>query len=147
MAYYPNIVETVGNTPLVRLNRIASGLPASIALKGEFKNQLGSVKDRIGPAMIDAAEASGKLQPGGEIIEPTSGNTGIALAFIAAARGYKLTLTMPETMSLERRKLLALLGANLMLGMPPSTKNGPNCSRCLSSSSVRRISIYKENSR
>jgi cysteine synthase A len=147
MAYYPNIVETVGNTPLVRLNRIASGLPASIALKGEFKNPLGSVKDRIGRAMIDAAEASGKLQPGGEIIEPTSGNTGIALAFIAAARGYKLTLTMPETMSLERRKLLALLGANLMLGMPPSTKNGPNCSRCLSSSSVRRISIYKENSR
>ena len=124
MAYYPNIVETVGNTPLVRLNRIASGLPASIALKGEFKNPLGSVKDRIGRAMIDAAEASGQLKPGGEIIEPTSGNTGIALAFIAAARGYKLTLTMPETMSLERRTLLALLGANLVLTPGPQGMKG-----------------------
>jgi cysteine synthase A len=124
MAYYPNIVETVGNTPLVRLNRIASGLPAAIALKGEFKNPLGSVKDRIGRAMIDAAEASGQLKPGGEIIEPTSGNTGIALAFIAAARGYKLTLTMPETMSLERRTLLALLGANLVLTPGPQGMKG-----------------------
>ncbi|MCX6857121.1 MAG: cysteine synthase A [Verrucomicrobia bacterium] len=124
MAYYPNIVETVGNTPLVRLNRIASGLPATIALKGEFKNPLGSVKDRIGRAMIDAAEASGQLKPGGEIIEPTSGNTGIALAFIAAARGYKLTLTMPETMSLERRTLLALLGANLVLTPGPQGMKG-----------------------
>jgi cysteine synthase A len=124
MAYYPNIVETVGNTPLVRLNRIASGLPATIALKGEFKNPLGSVKDRIGRAMIDAAEASGQLKPGGEIIEPTSGNTGIALAFIAAARGYKLTLTMPETMSLERRTLLALLGANLVLTPGPLGMKG-----------------------
>lgn len=124
MAYYPNIVETVGNTPLVRLNRIASGLPASIALKGEFKNPLGSVKDRIGRAMIDAAETSGQLKPGGEIIEPTSGNTGIALAFIAAARGYKLTLTMPETMSLERRTLLALLGANLVLTPGPQGMKG-----------------------
>jgi cysteine synthase A len=124
VAYYPNIVETVGNTPLVRLNRIASSLPASIALKGEFKNPLGSVKDRIGRAMIDAAEASGQLKTGGEIIEPTSGNTGIALAFIAAARGYKLTLTMPETMSLERRTLLALLGANLVLTPGPQGMKG-----------------------
>lgn len=115
MSYYPNIVEAIGRTPLIRLNRITAGLPAIIALKGEFKNPLGSVKDRIGRAMIAAAEASGQLLPGGEIIEPTSGNTGIALAFIAASRGYKLTLTMPETMSLERRTLLALLGAKLVL--------------------------------
>jgi cysteine synthase len=115
MSYHSSIIETVGSTPLVKLNRIAQRLHATIALKGEFKNPLGSVKDRIGRAMIEAAEASGELQPGGEIIEPTSGNTGIALAFIAAARGYKLTLTMPETMSLERRTLLALLGANLVL--------------------------------
>jgi len=115
MPYYSNIVETIGHTPLIRLNRLTAGLPATVAVKGEFKNPLGSVKDRIGRAMIDAAEASGVLKPGGEIIEPTSGNTGIALAFIAAARGYKLTLTMPETMSVERRTLLALLGAHLVL--------------------------------
>lgn len=115
MSYYPNITETIGRTPLIRLNRLAAGLPGLIALKAEFMNPLGSVKDRIGRAMIDAAEASGDLKPGGTIIEPTSGNTGIALAFIAAARGYKLTLTMPETMSVERRTLLALLGADLVL--------------------------------
>lgn len=115
MAIQTSILETVGRTPLIKLNRIASGLPATIALKGEFANPLGSVKDRIGRAMIEAAEKSGILNPGGEIIEPTSGNTGIALAFVAAARGYKLTLTMPESMSLERRTLLALLGANLVL--------------------------------
>lgn len=115
MAIQTSILETVGRTPLIKLNRIASGLPATIALKGEFANPLGSVKDRIGRAMIEAAEKSGILKPGGEIIEPTSGNTGIALAFVAAARGYKLTLTMPESMSLERRTLLALLGANLVL--------------------------------
>ena len=115
MSYFTTIVETVGRTPLVKLNGIAAGLPATIALKGEFKNPLGSVKDRIGRAMIEAAEQSGALQPGAHIIEPTSGNTGIALAFVAAAKGHPLTLTMPESMSLERRTLLALLGANLVL--------------------------------
>lgn len=115
MSYFSNIVDAVGHTPLIKLNRIAAGLPATIAVKGEFKNPLGSVKDRIGRAMIEAAEKSGQLKPGGAIIEPTSGNTGIALAFIAAAKGYPLTLTMPESMSLERRTLLALLGANLVL--------------------------------
>lgn len=111
----PNILGTVGRTPLVKLNRISAGVPATIALKGEFFNPLGSVKDRIGLAMIEAAERSGQLTPDTHIIEPTSGNTGIALAFVAAAKGYRLTLTMPETMSLERRTLLALLGANLVL--------------------------------
>ena len=115
MFYFTTIIEAVGRTPLVKLNRITAGLPATIAIKGEFKNPLGSVKDRIGRAMIEAAEQSGVLRPGGHIIEPTSGNTGIALAFVAAAKGYPLTLTMPESMSLERRTLLALLGANLVL--------------------------------
>ena len=115
MSYFTTIIEAVGRTPLVKLNRITAGLPATIALKGEFKNPLGSVKDRIGRAMIEAAEQSDVLRPGGHIIEPTSGNTGIALAFVAAAKGYQLTLTMPESMSLERRTLLALLGANLVL--------------------------------
>ena len=115
MSYSTSITDTIGATPLVRLNRITAGLPATIALKGEFKNPLGSVKDRIGRAMIDDAERQGILKPGGRIIEPTSGNTGIALAFVAAARGYRLTLTMPESMSVERRTLLALLGAELVL--------------------------------
>lgn len=115
MAYYENIVASVGRTPLIKLNRLADGLPATIAIKGEFNNPLGSVKDRIGAAMIAAAEKDGRLAPGTTIIEPTSGNTGIALAFAAAARGYKLILTMPESMSLERRTLLALLGAKLVL--------------------------------
>jgi len=115
MAYHSNILETIGRTPLVKLNRISQGLDATIALKGEFKNPLGSVKDRIGRAMIEAAEASGELKPGAHIVEPTSGNTGIALAFVAAAKGYPLTLVMPESMSLERRTLLALLGAELVL--------------------------------
>ena len=124
MPIYENIIATVGHTPLIRLNRIAEGLPAKIALKGEFKNPLGSVKDRIGRAMIEDAEIRGILKPGGVIIEPTSGNTGIALAFVAAAKGYKLTLTMPETMSLERRTLLALLGADLVLTPGPQGMKG-----------------------
>lgn len=112
---YNNIVETVGHTPLVRLNRVTAGLPATIALKCEFFNPLGSVKDRIGMAMIEDAEQKGLLKADTTIVEPTSGNTGIALAFVAAAKGYKLILTMPETMSVERRTLLALLGAKLVL--------------------------------
>src|SRR5215216_5646112 len=112
---YNNIVETVGRTPLVKLNRVTAGLDATILLKCEFFNPLGSVKDRIGMAMIEAAEKSGQLNKDTTIIEPTSGNTGIALAFVAAAKGYKLILTMPETMSLERSTLLAMLGAKLVL--------------------------------
>ena len=115
MPLSPDIISTVGRTPLIKLNRIAAGLDATIALKAEFFNPLGSVKDRIGYAMIDAAERDGRLTPKTTIIEPTSGNTGIALAFVAAAKGYKLILTMPESMSLERRTLLALLGAKLVL--------------------------------
>jgi cysteine synthase A len=115
MPVYSDIISTVGRTPLIKLNRITNGAPATIALKGEFFNPLGSVKDRIGYAMIEAAERDGLLTPKTTIIEPTSGNTGIALAFVAAARGYKLILTMPETMSQERRTLLALLGARLVL--------------------------------
>src|SRR5476651_2068426 len=112
---YNNIVETVGHTPLVKLNKVTAGLPATILLKCEFFNPLGSVKDRIGMAMIEDAEKRGVLKKDTVIIEPTSGNTGIALAFVAAAKGYKLILTMPETMSLERRTLLAMLGAKLVL--------------------------------
>src|ERR1044072_8719674 len=112
---YNNIVETVGRTPLVRLNKVTEGVPATILLKCEFFNPLGSVKDRIGMSMIEDAERKGTLKKDTVIIEPTSGNTGIALAFVAAAKGYKLILTMPETMSLERRTLLAMLGAKLVL--------------------------------
>src|SRR5208337_726893 len=97
---YNNIVETVGRTPLVKLNRVTHGLEATIAIKCEYFNPLGSVKDRIGMAMIEAAEKDGTIQPNTVIVEPTSGNTGIALAFVCAAKGYKLILTMPETMSL-----------------------------------------------
>jgi cysteine synthase A len=112
---FNDIVETVGRTPLVRLNKVTKDVPATILLKCEFFNPLGSVKDRIGMSMIEDAEKRGVLKKDTVIIEPTSGNTGIALAFVAAAKGYQLILTMPETMSLERRTLLAMLGAKLVL--------------------------------
>jgi len=114
---YDDITQTMGGTPLVRLSRLAAqtGAKGNILAKLEFMNPLNSVKDRIGVGMVDALEASGALKPGGTLIEPTSGNTGIALAFVCAARGYKLILTMPESMSIERRKMLALLGARLEL--------------------------------
>jgi cysteine synthase A len=119
---YDSIVETVGNTPVVRLKKLAteSGVVADLVAKCEFFNPLSSVKDRIGLSMIEAAEAAGKIGPGTVLVEPTSGNTGIALAFVCAARGYRLILTMPESMSIERRKMLALLGADIVL--TPATK-------------------------
>jgi len=112
---YHDITGTIGATPLVRLNRIANGLHATILAKLEFRNPLGSVKDRIGLAMIKAAEEQGFIKSDTMIVEPTSGNTGIALAFVCAIRKYRLTLTMPETMSIERRKLLRHLGADIVL--------------------------------
>ena len=110
-----SIVEAIGETPLVRLNRLDEGLPGNVAVKLEFYNPAGSVKDRIGRAIIDAAEESGALKPGGTIVEGTSGNTGIALAMVGAARGYRVILTMPETMSAERRVLLRAYGAQIVL--------------------------------
>ena len=112
---YDNIVDTVGGTPLVKLNRITAGIQATIAIKCEYFNALGSVKDRIGKSMIEAAEREGIINKDTTIVEPTSGNTGIALAFVCAAKGYNLILTMPETMSMERRTLLVMLGAKLIL--------------------------------
>jgi cysteine synthase A len=114
---YGNITETIGATPLIRLGRLMedAGSKAEIVAKCEFFNPLSSVKDRIGLAMVEAAEDRGELLPGGTIVEPTSGNTGIALAFVCAAKGYDLILTMPESMSVERRKMLALLGAKIEL--------------------------------
>ena len=115
MQYYANISSTIGHTPLVRLNRVAEGLDAEIYAKLELYNPLFSVKDRIAVSMVDAAEKEGRIEPHTLIVEPTSGNTGIALAFVAAARGYRLCLTMPDTMSIERRKVLKQLGAELVL--------------------------------
>ena len=123
---YGSITDTIGDTPLVRLDRMAKerGVDAEILLKLEFFNPIASVKDRIGVSMIDALEAEGRIRPGATLVEPTSGNTGIALAFVAAARGYRLILVMPETMSIERRKMLAFLGAELVLTPGPQGMKG-----------------------
>jgi cysteine synthase A len=121
---YDNVTDLIGNTPLVKLNKIGADLPGNIVVKLESANPGNSVKDRIGAAIIDAAVASGDLKPGGTIVEATSGNTGIALATVGAARGYKVILTMPESMSLERRILLRALGAELILTPPPAGMQG-----------------------
>jgi len=120
---FESITQTVGNTPLVQVRRLTPGA-ARVYAKLEYFNPLSSVKDRIGVAMIDAAERDGRISPGADIVEPTSGNTGIALAFVCAARGYKLTLTMPESMSVERRRLLGALGARLVLTPAAEGMNG-----------------------
>jgi cysteine synthase A len=135
---YDSIIDTIGATPLVRLNRLPEeeGCKAIILGKCEFFNPLASVKDRIGSAMISAAERDGKLKPNSIIVEPTSGNTGIALAFVAAAKGYKLILTMPESMSIERRKMLYLLGASIEL--TPAAKG-------MTGAIARAEEILKEN--
>ncbi len=119
-----DILQTIGNTPIIKLNKIAEGLPANLYLKCEFFNPLFSVKDRIGMAMIETAEKDGSLKPGSLVIEPTSGNTGISLAFVCAAKGYKCLLTMPETMSVERRVLLRMLGADIVLTPGPKGMSG-----------------------
>ena len=124
MRYFSTVSSTIGKTPIVRLNRIVEGLEANIYAKLEFYNPLGSVKDRIAVSMIDAAEKDGKINSNTLIVEPTSGNTGIALAFVCAARNYRLCLTMPETMSIERRRLLKHLGAELVLTPGPDGIKG-----------------------
>ena len=133
---FEDITKTIGRTPLVKLNRVTAGIDAEILIKCEFFNPLSSVKDRIGVAMIDAAERDGRINKNTMIVEPTSGNTGIALAFVCAARGYRLMLTMPETMSVERRTLLRMLGAELML--TPGAEGMPGAIR-------RAEQILKEN--
>ena len=124
MTYFTDNSQTVGRTPLVRLNRVTDGAKATVLAKIEGRNPAFSVKCRIGVAMINDAQEQGLLGPGKELVEPTSGNTGIALAFVAAARGIPLTLTMPETMSIERRKLLTALGAKIILTEGPKGMNG-----------------------
>lgn len=121
---YDDVTQLIGRTPLVRLNRLSAGLPATVAVKLEFYNPANSVKDRIGVAIIDAAEKAGALKPGGTIVEGTSGNTGIALAMVGAARGYKVILTMPETMSIERRVTLRAYGAEIVLTPGPEGMRG-----------------------
>ena len=124
MPLYPNVTQAIGRTPLIKLNKVTSGVDAEIYLKCEFFNPLASVKDRIGASMIEAAESEGKLSSDSIVIEPTSGNTGIALAFVCAAKGYRCLLTMPETMSKERRVLLRLLGADIVLTPGPKGMKG-----------------------
>lgn len=124
MSIAGNIVDTVGNTPLIKLNQVTEGLDCEVFVKAEFFNPLFSVKDRIGKSMIEDAEKSGKLKPGGKVVEATSGNTGIALAFVARAKGYHCILTMPETMSIERRILLRSLGAQIVLTPGPKGMGG-----------------------
>ena len=127
MSIATNIVDTVGNTPLIKLNTVTESLEAEVFVKAEFFNLLFSVKDGIEKSMIEAAEADGQLKPGGSIIEATSGNTGIALAFVARAKGFKCILTMPKTMPIERRVLLLILGAEIVLTPGPKGVGGSNC--------------------
>lgn len=124
MSLFKSITDTIGNTPLISMQRLGKDLPGNLYLKLEFFNPLSSVKDRIGLAMVETAEAAGALKPGMTIVEPTSGNTGIALSFVAAAKGYPIILTMPETMSLERRTLMLLLGAQVILTPGPLGMKG-----------------------